>query len=76
MVRTIKSQDINVNDILIITTFELFKTKITPQHWLEHLLKWNPLHLRLRVVAREVFARYARERILSRLARRKVSTFL
>ena len=62
MVRTIKSQDINVNEILIITTFELFKTKITPQHWLERLLKWQPLHLRFRDVAREVFARDVRER--------------
>ena len=62
MVRTIKSQDINVNEILIITTFELVKTKITQQHWREHLLKWHPLHLRFRVVAREVFARDVRVR--------------
>ena len=27
---TINSQDINVNEILIITTFELFKRKIIP----------------------------------------------
>ena len=61
---TINSQDINVNEILIITTstFELFKRKIIPQHWLESLLKWHQLHLRFRVVAFEVFARDVRER--------------